>query len=77
MTDRRPSGQSPRLTASLTLAALTAFALAMDFELIAEGIESTVQVEVLRDLGVHMGQGWHYSKSLPVTEFLSFYENNQ
>ena len=77
MTGRLARSQPPALTAALTLAALTAFALAMDFELIAEGIESTVQVEVLRDLGVHMGQGWHYSKSLPVTEFLSFYENNQ
>jgi len=56
---------------------LTAFALAMEYELIAEGVESAVQVEVLRELGVQMSQGWYFSKSLPVNEFLEFYKSRQ
>lgn len=55
---------------------LAAFALAMDFELIAEGIESGVQVQVLRDLGVQMGQGWHYSKPLRSAVFMDFYSKS-
>ena len=56
--------------------ALTAFALAMDFELIAEGVESEVQVEVLRDLGVQMGQGWYFSKPLLADKFIQFHLDN-
>jgi len=55
---------------------LTAFALAMDFELIAEGIETVEQVTVLRTLKVEMGQGWYFSKPLLQKEFIEFYKKN-
>ena len=54
---------------------LTAFALAMDLELIAEGVESKFQVKVLKDLGVHMVQGWYFSKPLTADSFIKFHED--
>lgn len=54
---------------------LVAYGLAMDFEIIAEGVESDEQAESLKSLGVHMAQGWHYSKPLRASDFLSFYQN--
>lgn len=52
---------------------LVAFAHAMDFEIIAEGIESEIQAKTLKSLGIHMAQGWLYSKSLSASEFISFH----
>ncbi|EGI78576.1 EAL domain-containing protein [Hylemonella gracilis] len=40
--------------------------------IVAEGIEHEVQARTLRELGVRLGQGWFFSKSLPVDEFLAF-----
>ena len=53
---------------------LTAFALAMDLELIAEGVESAYQVDVLKSLGVHMAQGWYFSRPLSAEAFMQFHE---
>ena len=55
---------------------LVAYARAMDFELIAEGVESIIQVKVLKELGVQMAQGWHFSKPLTADLFVEFYEAN-
>lgn len=52
---------------------LVAFAQAMDFEIIAEGVESEAQVKVLKSLGVQMVQGWFYSKPLAASDFKSFH----
>lgn len=54
--------------------ATTAFALAMEVELIAEGVETELQAEVLKSLGVHMAQGFLYSHPLKVNDFLNFFE---
>jgi sensor c-di-GMP phosphodiesterase-like protein len=53
---------------------LTAFALAMDLELIAEGVESEFQVNTLKELGVHMAQGWYFSKSLVAESFIKYHD---
>jgi sensor c-di-GMP phosphodiesterase-like protein len=55
---------------------ITAYALAMDLEIIAEGVESQVQVNVLKQLGVHMAQGWHFSKPLVVDNFINYHAQN-
>lgn len=55
------------------IAGLTSFAKAAGMELIAEGIESPAQAKVLRDLGVQMGQGWFFSKSLRADAFLDYF----
>ncbi len=62
--------QQPKIVAGLV-----AFAKAMDFDVIAEGVESEVQVQTLQKLGVSMAQGWYFSKSLPVDAFIKFYES--
>ncbi|MBK8210731.1 MAG: EAL domain-containing protein [Rhodospirillales bacterium] len=38
---------------------------------IAEGVETPMQAEYLRRLGVEFGQGWLYAKALPMREVLS------
>ncbi|MBL4666243.1 MAG: EAL domain-containing protein [Sneathiella sp.] len=41
----------------------------LDVELIAEGVESTEQVDWLKEKQVKKVQGWVYSKALPLSEF--------
>ena len=59
------------------LKGLVAFANALEVQLIAEGIETEEQVEVLKELGVDMAQGWFFSKSLTCDQFLNFYQKYQ
>jgi sensor c-di-GMP phosphodiesterase-like protein len=40
---------------------------------IAEGVETAAQADCLRRLGVHLAQGWHFSRALPVSEFLRYF----
>ncbi len=51
---------------------LVAYAKAMEFEIIAEGVETKIQAEVLNSLGVDMAQGWCFSKPLKPKEFIEF-----
>ncbi len=44
------------------LAGLVAMAAALDMTTVAEGIENAEQADVLRELGVGLGQGWHYGR---------------
>ncbi|NJL46161.1 MAG: EAL domain-containing protein [Leptolyngbyaceae cyanobacterium SM2_3_12] len=37
--------------------------------LVAEGIETEEQLQFLRDRGVHYGQGWLFSRPVPIPEF--------
>ncbi|MDO9410253.1 bifunctional diguanylate cyclase/phosphodiesterase [Patulibacter sp.] len=41
------------------ITALVAIAEQLDLEVVAEGIERQAQLEIVRDLGVTIGQGWH------------------
>ena len=50
---------------------IIAIARDLDLNMIAEGIESEAQAAFLRARGVQYGQGWLFSESLPVGEFLS------
>ncbi len=52
---------------------LIAFADAMDFEVIAEGVETELQAKVLHSLQVDMAQGWFFSRPLSAEAFLEFY----
>jgi len=45
----------------------------MDFEIIAEGIETDIQAKTLKSLGTHMAQGWLYSKPLNAPDFINFH----
>lgn len=48
--------------------AVTALAGSLRLELVAEGIEQRVQLEVLRDLGCQMGQGFLWSPAVGASE---------
>lgn len=44
--------------------------------IIAEGIENKLQVKELLKMNIEFGQGWHYSKALPLKEFKHYLINN-
>lgn len=44
-------------------------------EVVAEGIERTSEVQMLRSLGCHIGQGYLYSAAVPLKEFIQLLES--
>ncbi len=56
---------------------LTALLEGTDFTVIAEGVETAQQADVLAEAGVQMAQGWLYSRSLPVDKFKAYYDAHQ
>lgn len=48
--------------------ALVAMADALGLEVVAEGVEETAQADALAAMGVTRGQGWLWSRALPVAE---------
>lgn len=52
--------------------------LAHNFELtaVAEGVEDQATLELLRELGCDVAQGFLYSKALPEAEFIQWYRQN-
>ena len=48
----------------------------MNISLIAEGVETQEQAEYLKELGIHLHQGWLYSKALPATELRQYLLDN-
>lgn len=55
---------------------LIAFAKAMGLEIIAEGVETETQANIMREKGVEMAQGWHFSKPLKAKALKLFYAKN-
>lgn len=49
--------------------ALIEFARCQKYQLIAEGIETAEELDMLRSLGVRLGQGFYFAKPQPVTNF--------
>ena len=45
--------------------AVVAMSLAMGLDVVAEGIETEGQWDLLRSLGVQLGQGWHFGRPVP------------
>ncbi len=61
----------PRDTPHFALAlvqAIMSIAQTLDLEVVAEGIETAFQAELLRDLGVPVGQGYYFARPLPASE---------
>ncbi|CAM2006257.1 EAL domain-containing protein [Acanthopleuribacter pedis] len=48
--------------------AIKMLAMALNMEVIAEGIESEIQMETLKDMGCEFGQGFFFAKPLPREE---------
>lgn len=44
----------------------------LGLEIVAEGVESEAQVDYLRARGVQYGQGWYFSKAMPVVELMAW-----
>lgn len=56
---------------------LTSLLTSASLHVIAEGVETTHQVEVLQAAGVQMAQGHHYSEALPADAFMRYYESTR
>jgi sensor c-di-GMP phosphodiesterase-like protein len=48
-----------------------------NLRVIAEGVETARQVEILKDAGVQMAQGWYFSRSLRAADFIDFFARHQ
>jgi EAL domain-containing protein (putative c-di-GMP-specific phosphodiesterase class I) len=64
-------------SASARLAGLRALMHATDIQVIAEGVETERQVEILKAAGVKMIQGWYFSPALPAEAFKAFFAAHQ
>ena len=49
--------------------AILAIADTYGFNVVAEGVETADQMEVLRSLGCQNGQGFHFARPMPAEEF--------
>jgi EAL domain-containing protein (putative c-di-GMP-specific phosphodiesterase class I) len=49
-------------------AAIIVMAQALGLEVVAEGVETTAQLEALRAMGCDLAQGWLFAKALPPEE---------
>ncbi|EKV31735.1 diguanylate cyclase [Caenispirillum salinarum AK4] len=65
-----PEGDTDRAVARTILQ----LAEVLDLKVVAEGIETPAHVDVLKGLGCHLGQGYHYARPLPPADFLAFLE---
>ncbi|WP_411824284.1 EAL domain-containing protein [Leptospira sp. 'Mane'] len=56
--------------------AIINMAVSLGMEVIAEGVETEVQRNLLKNFGCHIIQGYFYSKPLPVEDFVDFVKKN-
>lgn len=54
------------------IASYIAIAKELNIRVIAEGVETLEQAEILKTLGINLHQGWLYSKALPVKELKAY-----
>ncbi len=48
----------------------------LDTPIIAEGVETLEQAEILKNMGCHLMQGFHFSKPMPIDDFEDFLSAN-
>jgi EAL domain-containing protein (putative c-di-GMP-specific phosphodiesterase class I)/cellobiose-specific phosphotransferase system component IIC len=44
----------------------------LGYAVVAEGVETAEQYEMVKDMGVHYAQGWYFSKALPKSDAILF-----
>ena len=54
---------------------ITQIARGFGLQVVAEGVETATHAEMLAAYGVHIAQGYHYSRPLPAPEFKQFYQS--
>lgn len=52
---------------------LSALVRTSNLDVVAEGVQSGAQVEILRNAGIKMGQGWYFSQCLSAEEFKAYF----
>lgn len=57
--------------------AIIAMAHQLQLEIVAEGVETETQMEILRDYGCEIGQGYYFSKPLPADDFINYLNNER
>ena len=55
---------------------IVALAAKLDLDVVVEGIERETQAAALRDLGVRVGQGFHYHRPQPLDDLIAFIRRN-
>lgn len=55
--------------AQAIISATIALAQRLDYEVVAEGVETLAQMETLRDMGCTVQQGYYFAKAMPANEF--------
>ena len=53
---------------------ILALARQMDLETIAEGVETAVHIEAVRNLGCMVAQGFHYARPMPLEQLAPWLE---
>ncbi|MCK0169150.1 GGDEF domain-containing phosphodiesterase [Jannaschia sp. S6380] len=53
------------------LSSLVALAQGLNIDLVAEGVETQLQADTLRGLGIHFGQGFHLGRPAPAADWAS------
>jgi sensor c-di-GMP phosphodiesterase-like protein len=59
------------------IAGISALIRSGNLRVIAEGIETDRQVDILLNAGIQMAQGWHFSRSLRVDDFMGYHAQHQ
>lgn len=67
-------GKAPEPDRPAWLDGLAALLERTSLQIVAEGVESPLQAEVLRNAGVQWGQGYLFSPPLSVEEFTAYFE---
>jgi len=67
------AGMEPGSKATMLVAGAITLASALDMEVIAEGVESEQQADLLRGAGCHAMQGYLFGKPMPLGEFTAHY----
>jgi diguanylate cyclase (GGDEF)-like protein len=67
-------GERSEDAGAVLVSAILSVAAALSLRAVAEGIETEVQAEVLRDLGCTLGQGYRFGRPMPLAELLDLLE---